>query len=471
MSYDVITNRISTAGYQYDANGNLTRGQAETGVWQRYQYDAANRLVAVMNDSSVILVTNSYGADNGRLKSTENGVVRWYGWDGGQVALEYSDNGTNLVWAKSYVYLGGRLLLTDEPVIGRQYHHADRLGTRIVTNASGAKVSEQATLPFGTALGSPETSGTPTNRRFTSYDRSGATKLDYAVNRSYASWQGRFTQVDPMGMGATSVGNPQSLNLYGYVENDPVNFIDPTGLNKKYCVYKEVEYSFVKEDGTLVVGTVLALVGCYDLEEPSWFNHRNDPKPFGVDGNIYPSSDTTENLLDGFQTVLDVIGLCPGLGELADGASGLISSVRGDADGASLSIAALVPFGGWGAGGSKIAKDTYRNLRKAGIKDAHHIIQDAAVRNLPGYSSFDAPAIHLPGPSTLMGSLHSLATEVQRQAGGGTYAAERRIGYKALRKAGVSEVEARAAIQGADNFFLDLGVTPQTKTRKPCNRR
>ena len=104
LSYNITTNRISTAGYQYDAAGNLTRGQTENGVWQRYQYDAANRLVTVMNDSSVVIVANSYGADNGRLKSVENGVVRWHGWDGGQAIVAYSDNGSSLVWARSCVF-------------------------------------------------------------------------------------------------------------------------------------------------------------------------------------------------------------------------------------------------------------------------------------------------------------------------------------------------------------------------------
>lgn len=39
-------------------------------------------------------------------------------------------------------------------------------------------------------------------------------------------------QADPLGLGATDPTNPQSLNRYSYVENDPVNFIDPMGLLK-----------------------------------------------------------------------------------------------------------------------------------------------------------------------------------------------------------------------------------------------
>jgi RHS repeat-associated protein len=76
------------------------------------------------------------------------------------------------------------------------------------------------TLPFGTALDAESTGAT--NRRFTSYDRSEATGLDYAVNRHYDPQQGRFTQVDPIGIGAVSIGDPQSLNHYLY--------IDPSGL-------------------------------------------------------------------------------------------------------------------------------------------------------------------------------------------------------------------------------------------------
>jgi RHS repeat-associated protein len=134
-------------------------------------------------------------------------------------------------WVKNYIYMGSRLLATisangaTELV---QYHHPDRLGTRLVTNASDTTFFEQAALAFGTALDA-ESTGT-TKRRFTSYERSAVTGLDYAVNRHYDPLQGRFTQVDPIKMGASSLGDPQSLNMYAYCGNDPVNRLDPSGL-------------------------------------------------------------------------------------------------------------------------------------------------------------------------------------------------------------------------------------------------
>jgi hypothetical protein len=98
------------------------------------------------------------------------------------------------------------------------------------------------------------------------------------------------------------------------------------------------------------------------------------------------------------------------------------------------------------------------------------VIQDAAVRDLPGYSTKAAPGVQLTGPSTARGTPHYSATQVQRQPGGGTYAAERRIGYKALRRGGLCEAEARQAIQEADGYFSGIGVGPGTSTRIPGNR-
>ena len=254
-----LTNRITTDGYEYDPAGNQTRGQTENGVWLRSKYDAAGRLAQVLTDASAVLETYGYGATNERLVTTDsNGTTTFYAWEGGQVIAEYSGVGANgLSWNKHYVYLGGRLLATLSGS-GTQYYHPDRLGTRLVTDgATGTVTTEQVNLPFGTALGA-ESSGASNNRRFTSYDRSTNTGLDYAVNRFYNGAQGRFTQVDSIGMSAASLTDPQTLNLYAYVGNDPVNRLDPTGLFWGFIgkLIKSIAKVFVV---VLVVAAVLIL--------------------------------------------------------------------------------------------------------------------------------------------------------------------------------------------------------------------
>lgn len=237
FGFDSASNRINSPGYAYDAAGNQTRAliPGSSTNSQRFQYDAANRLVKVKaDDNTTVLATYTYGSSNERLIAEEGGFRTYYASEGGSVIAEYTESGgsTTPAWSKSYVYLGNRLLSTLTPNGSGgesvQYHHPDRLGTRLVTNPSDGSSFEQVTLPFGTALES-ESSG-QTNRRFTSYDRSTTTKLDYAVNRHYDPQQGRFTQVDPIGMKSTNLENPQTLNLYAYSANDPINHIDPHGL-------------------------------------------------------------------------------------------------------------------------------------------------------------------------------------------------------------------------------------------------
>ena len=122
-------------------------------------------------------------------------------------------------------------------------------------------------------------------------------------------------------------------------------------------------------------------------------------------------------------------------------------------------------------GGSK-ATGTYGDLVSSGQKDAHHIIQDAAVRDISGYNRMDAPAIQLDGPSNVVGTEHYYATITQRKNGGGTYGAERGIAYMSLRKAGLSVDDAKAAVRGADDYFMgQLGLTLDSPTRIPGNRR
>jgi RHS repeat-associated protein len=229
QGFDSTNNHVVNTGWSYDAAGNQTR-ISNGATWQRFQYDAANRLVKVKADDNVtVLSTSTYGPTNKRLLVEEGGVRTYYVGEGGATITEFTESGasTTPLWSKSNVYMGARLLSTVTPA-GTQYHHPDRLGTRLVTNPSTGGSFEQATLPFGMSLAT-ETTGT-TNRRFTSYDRSATTALDYAVNRQYDPLQGRFTQVDPAGMKAVQLEAPQTLNLYAYCANDPVNRTDPNGL-------------------------------------------------------------------------------------------------------------------------------------------------------------------------------------------------------------------------------------------------
>lgn len=192
-----------------------------------------------------------------------------------------------------------------------EYHHPDRLGTRIITNPSTGGSSEQVTLPFGTALAA-ESSGSPSKRRFTSYERNSATGLDYAVNRHYDAQQGRFTQVDPIGMGDAGLTTPQSFNLYAYVQNDPVNLVDPTGL------YWAVACSW------------WALFDVTDAEHPiqisepylrcSWYWVPDAPYFGGDPGGGGPGGDTVPNDLR--DRVQDITGNCSEfLGDFLDALS------------------------------------------------------------------------------------------------------------------------------------------------------
>jgi RHS repeat-associated protein len=233
LTYDPRTNHILTPGFAYDAAGNQTRVQRLDGSWVRYQYDQAGRLAQVAEDSGNVLEQYAYGADGIRLQRIDpRGGTTSYFWDGGQVIAEYEQGSarTKWAWSKGHAYLGRRILATFVPKDSGErvyYHHPDRLGTRLITSNADNTASEQVTLPFGTRI--PGREFNPLNPVFTTYDRSSGTGLDYAMYRDYDPQQ-RFVEVDPIGMAAVDSTNPQSLNLYAYVGNDPVNRIDSHGF-------------------------------------------------------------------------------------------------------------------------------------------------------------------------------------------------------------------------------------------------
>ncbi|WP_342529972.1 hypothetical protein MKY80_14665 [Lysinibacillus sp. FSL R5-0849] len=63
-----------------------------------------------------------------------------------------------------------------------------------------------------------------------------------------------------------------------------------------------------------------------------------------------------KNLLNTLQVGLDLVGLIPGVGEIADGVNGIIYLARGAKVNAALSFGAMIPFVGWAATGGKFVK-------------------------------------------------------------------------------------------------------------------
>ncbi len=119
---------------------------------------------------------------------------------------------------------------------------ADQLGTpRMVCDKTGSlgSVKRHDYLPFGeelfagvggrtTALGY---TADAMRQKFTSYERDNETGLDYAQARYCSPIQGRFTSADPL-MASAQATDPQSLNRYAYVGNNPMVFADPSGMSR-----------------------------------------------------------------------------------------------------------------------------------------------------------------------------------------------------------------------------------------------
>jgi RHS repeat-associated protein len=165
------------------------------------------------------------------LKKVENGVTTYYLRStvlGQQVAAELNASGQ---WTRGFVYLGGTLLaIQDVPQNRVLWTHQEPFAkSQRITDSTGAIVAGVELEPFGLETNrSFDNAGANQRRQFTTYDRD-ANNSDEAMFRRYNRWNDRFDQPDPSD-GSASLGDPQSLNRYAYTQGDPVNFVDPTGL-------------------------------------------------------------------------------------------------------------------------------------------------------------------------------------------------------------------------------------------------
>jgi len=185
MSIGVDANN-RVIGATYDSYGNTTSVNGVTMTW-----DSGGRMRTSTIGQTV--THYSYDAENRRVLGPQGTIVR--GIDGKPIGSAY--------------FLGRK--------VGQKI---DRLGTV----QSGSRF-----YPYGEE--SPSTA--QNTDKFATYWRDAGTNFDYAMNRYYMSAHGRFLTPDPYRDSAT-VERSGSWNRYGYVEGNPVNANDPSGLKQEW---------------------------------------------------------------------------------------------------------------------------------------------------------------------------------------------------------------------------------------------
>jgi RHS repeat-associated protein len=212
------TNRISGVGY--DGAGQVTSFWGRVFGW----YPTGQLRSVGWSGQSLTFGYDASGERMGWSDSTEVGVRYTFRGLSGQVLREYFELNGTWSWVKDYVWGGNELVATVEPT-GVKHLHRDHLGsTRLETSGTGTVVASHTYWPFGEEM----TATSSTERyRFAGHERDLGSGYDSMHARSYASVNGRFFSPDPV---RGNPAQPQSLNLYAYVANNPVNWVDPDGM-------------------------------------------------------------------------------------------------------------------------------------------------------------------------------------------------------------------------------------------------
>jgi len=211
FSYDNNGNRISktdstgTTNYTYDYENRLTRVDLPDGSWTEYKYDPLGR----------------------RIEKNVNGTTTKYVYDNEDIILEY--NGSNQIVTR---YLHGPGI--DEPLAMEKagkvyYYHADGLGSvTALTNMNQKVVRRYKYLnSFGKNIKITKPKWAEEIKQpyaFTGREWDEKTDLYYYRARYHDPKVGRFISRDPIGFAGGYT------NLYGYIGNNPVNWLDPWGL-------------------------------------------------------------------------------------------------------------------------------------------------------------------------------------------------------------------------------------------------
>ncbi|MHC1727308.1 MAG: RHS repeat domain-containing protein [Syntrophobacteraceae bacterium] len=218
--YNARRNRLLSAGdvnYTYD-----NEGQLATAGGTVLTFNCDHRL-AEINDGGTVHHF-SYDVRGNRLKAIRDGVETRYIYDPFGNLLAEADSLNQIT--RKYIY-GKGLLALATPTARYCYHFNPTGSTIAITDMTQAVVNAYTYEPFGQILAQQETLPQP----FKFVGRYGVMAepngLYYMRARYYDPSVGRFISEDPIGFAGGDV------NLSAYVQNDPINLIDPLGLEAR----------------------------------------------------------------------------------------------------------------------------------------------------------------------------------------------------------------------------------------------
>ena len=233
---------IQLDSYTYDQNGNrLTKqavltGQEGTPQQTTYAYDFENRLNQ-LNYTNIPGITGTqsdnliYNGEGLRVQAMLNNVATAYLYDGSNILIETTAGNT-----KTYTrgldigggigsFISQNYIANNTPTV--QYYDYNDLGsTADLTTSTGTTASSYNYDAFGNLL-TPQASNDTNRYLFSTKEFDSRSGLDYFTGRYYDPEVGRWLIPDPLGF----VNGP---NLYAYAQNNPINLVDPWGLNTYY---------------------------------------------------------------------------------------------------------------------------------------------------------------------------------------------------------------------------------------------
>ena len=255
-------NRVRSDGlwdYDYDANGNVvSRRQGE--LVHTFGFDDLNRMTSMSGEAE-----ERYRYDDGesRLAKTAGDKTTYY------VSADYEEvwqGGERIEVVKHYLSGGQKVATRDED--GLKYVYPDHLGSSSrMADADGNQIKAIWYLPFGGDA--RETGEAKARYRYTGKEKDD-TGLYYYGARYYDDALGRFMAADSL---LPDVYDPQQLNRFAYVRNNPIRLNDPSGHQAEDSDDNDDDDDQVFEDGTALQydGAMLAMdvLAVFDHFDPT----------------------------------------------------------------------------------------------------------------------------------------------------------------------------------------------------------